>query len=321
MFEILTVTSPFFLLVLAGFIAARSGVLPLPAIPGLNAFVLYFGIPCMLFRFGANTPIEQLLNLPVAGLYLLCSLTLMGTVILVSRKRGLDWNNTAFGALVSTFPNTGFMGVPLLIALLGQAAAGPVIVSLFVDLVVISSLGIAISRLHDNHSGEFSVAFRKALRGMAVNPMPWAICLGGLASALSLSPPVLLDSTIRLLGDSASPVALFTIGAVLARSAMLIKSGENEKPIVQGIKTITALKMIGQPVLIFGVFQVANLLGAGIDPFTITVITLVGALPSASNIAILAERFHADSGRIAKIVLLTTSFTFFTFPLAVAILS
>ncbi len=321
MFDILTVTSPFFLLVLAGFVAARSGVLPLPAIPGLNAFVLYFGIPCMLFRFGANTPIEQLVNLPLAGLYMLCSLTLMGTVIGISRVRGLDWNNTAFGALVSTFPNTGFMGVPLLIALLGQAAAGPVIVSLFVDLVVISSLGIALSRLHDNQSGEFSVAFKKALRAMAVNPMPWAICLGGLASALSLAPPKLLDSTIKLLGDSASPVALFTIGAVLARSAMLIKSGENKNPLVQGIKTITALKMIGQPLLIFGVFQLANALGAGIDPFAITVITLVGALPSASNIAILAERFNADSGRIAKIVLLTTSFTFFTFPLAVAILS
>lgn len=321
MFEILTVTTPFFLLVLAGFVAARTGVLPLPAISGLNAFVLYFGIPCMLFRFGANTPIDQLLNFPVAALYLLCSLTLMGAVIAISRRRGLDWNNTAFGALVSSFPNTGFMGVPLLIALLGQAAAGPVIVSLFVDLVVISSLGIALSRLHDNQSGEFSVALKKALRGMAVNPMPWAICLGGLASALGLAVPELIDSTVKLLGDSASPVALFTIGAVLARSAVLMRSGQGEKPIVQGIKTITALKMIGQPLLIFGVFQAANAMGAGIDPFTITVITLVGALPSASNITILAERFEADSGRIARIVLLTTGFTFFTFPLAVAVLS
>jgi malonate transporter len=37
-------------------------VLPESAIPGLNAFVLYFALPCMLFRFGANTPILELLN-------------------------------------------------------------------------------------------------------------------------------------------------------------------------------------------------------------------------------------------------------------------
>jgi hypothetical protein len=30
-----------------------------------------------------------------------------------------------FGALVAAFPNTGFMGVPLLVALLGAGCGGP----------------------------------------------------------------------------------------------------------------------------------------------------------------------------------------------------
>lgn len=38
--SVLVVTFPFFALVLCGYLAARSGVLPQPAIPGLNAFVL-----------------------------------------------------------------------------------------------------------------------------------------------------------------------------------------------------------------------------------------------------------------------------------------
>ena len=38
------------------------GVLPDAAIPGLNAFVLYFALPCLLFRFGMNTPVLQLLK-------------------------------------------------------------------------------------------------------------------------------------------------------------------------------------------------------------------------------------------------------------------
>lgn len=32
--------------------------------------------------------------------------------------------DAAFCALVAAFPNTGFMGVPLIVALLGSAAAG-----------------------------------------------------------------------------------------------------------------------------------------------------------------------------------------------------
>jgi malonate transporter and related proteins len=41
---ILAVTVPFFALVLAGYLAAHRHVLPESAIPGLNAFVLYFAL-------------------------------------------------------------------------------------------------------------------------------------------------------------------------------------------------------------------------------------------------------------------------------------
>ena len=37
-------------------------MLPLEAIRGLNTFVLYFALPCLLYRFGAGTPIAQLLD-------------------------------------------------------------------------------------------------------------------------------------------------------------------------------------------------------------------------------------------------------------------
>jgi hypothetical protein len=47
---------------------------------------------------------------------------------------------------------------------------------------------------------------------------------------------------------------------------------------------------------------------------------LVAALSSASNVALLAERFEAHNGRIARIILLSTVLAFFTFSGAVALL-
>ena len=119
MLSVLLITFPFFALVLCGYLAARRGVLPQPAIPGLNAFVLYFALPCMLYRFGASTPIAQLLDPAVAGVYLLCALVMVGAAVALTRSTRIGWNDAAFGALVAAFPNTGFMGVPLLVALLG----------------------------------------------------------------------------------------------------------------------------------------------------------------------------------------------------------
>ena len=125
--SILSVTVPFFALVLCGYLAARQHVLPESAIPGLNAYVLYFALPCMLFRFGAGTPIFDLLNPVVLAVYLAAALLIVFFTIAVTLSERVHLKDAAFGALVAAFPNTGFMGVPLLVALLGNAAAGPVI--------------------------------------------------------------------------------------------------------------------------------------------------------------------------------------------------
>ena len=39
-------------------------------------------------------------------------------VVSASRNSRIGWNDASLGALVAAFPNTGFMGVPLLVALL-----------------------------------------------------------------------------------------------------------------------------------------------------------------------------------------------------------
>ena len=43
-----------------GYAVAGCGWLPLDSIPGLNTFVLYFALPCMLLCFGAVTPIARM---------------------------------------------------------------------------------------------------------------------------------------------------------------------------------------------------------------------------------------------------------------------
>jgi malonate transporter and related proteins len=90
--SILLVTFPFFALVLCGYVAARRALLPQAAIPGLNTFVLYFALPCMLYRFGASTPVAQLLDGTLVGVYLLCAMSMVAFTISVTlgRQKGSD---------------------------------------------------------------------------------------------------------------------------------------------------------------------------------------------------------------------------------------
>jgi len=282
--------------------------------------VLFFALPCMLYRFGSTTPLTQLLDGGVFLTYLVCALVMVGFAVAISLNQRIRWNDASFGALVAAFPNTGFMGVPLLVALLGPPAAGPVIVTMVIDMVITTSLCIALSRLDGADEHGFAHAAENALKGMLFNPMPWSILLGGLASAVSLALPRPVMQTMGLLADAASPVALFTIGAVLARSQMLAAANKHAPIPLRDYLPVAALKLFLHPLLVLLVGTAAVALGVPLGKFALTVMVLVAALPSASNVSLLAERFGADNGRIARIILVSTAAAFVTFSLAVTLL-
>ena len=308
---ILAVTIPFFALVLCGWLAAQRGVLPDSAIPGLNAFVLYFALPCMLFRFGMNTPILELLNPTLLGVYLLCALLMVFAAIAFSSSDRVHLKDAAFGAMVAAFPNTGFMGVPLLVALLGPAAAGPMICTLLADVFITSSLCIALAQMHDAAGLGRRAVLVRALRAALSNPLPWAIAAGALFAVAGIplvGPP---EVVVRMLGDAASPVALFTIGAVLWRAG---RHAHTRTP-VRLYLPLALMKLGLHPLLVFTLSSAALALGAPLTGFQIMVITLTAALPSASNVAMLAERYGADNGRVTRIIMSSTVIAFASFSL------
>ena len=325
MLHILEITFPFFALVLCGYAVARCGWLPLESIPGLNLFVLFFALPCLLFRFGAVTPIARMLDPSIFGTYLLCALVMVGITVATTRRGPMGWNDASFGALVAAFPNSGFMGVPLLVGLLGERAAAPAIVALAVDMVITSSLCIALSRLGSGQAHGSGRAVLNALKGMATNPLPWSIGLGCLVSATGVNVPTMLMKPVGMLADAASPVALFALGAVLARSSMRAAAttlaSASAEPRRSDVSQIVLHKLVLHPALVLGAGRLAIAAGAPLDGFAATVLTLVAALPSASNVPMLAERFGADAGRIARIVLVSTALAFLSFSAAVALLT
>jgi predicted permease len=306
---ILAVTLPFFALVLMGYLAAQRRVLPEAAIPGLNAFVLYFALPAMLLRFGMTTPIGQLLNPVVLLVSLLASLGIVAFTIAVTLSPRVQLKDAAFGALVAAFPNTGFMGVPLLATLLGNAAAGPVICAMLTDLFVTTSLCIALAQAHEAKGAGARAALARALQGALSNPLPWSIAVGATLSVLGWRLEGPLATLLNMLADAASPVALFTIGAVLWRAG---QHAHTRTPAAL-VLPVAAIKLFAHPLLVFSLAAAARRIGAPIGEFEILVLTLAAALPSASNVSLLAERYGADNGRIARIILGSTALAFVSF--------
>jgi predicted permease len=76
---------------------------------------------------------------------------------------------------------------------------------------------------------------------------------------------------------------------------------------------VALVKLFLHPLLVFALAMAARVLGAPMSGTQVVVLTLTAALPSASNVSLLAERFGADNGRIARIIMTSTVLAFVSF--------
>ena len=216
------------------------------------------------------------------------------------------------------FPNTGYMGLPLLLSLFGAAAVGPAIVTIVVDLFFTSSACIALSRLDQAQTHGARTALLQAIKSVFSIPLIWAIGLGALVSINAWVVPEMLTQTVGLMAGAAAPVALFTIGTLLARPVPSDSRGwwHWQRGGVDAL--LVFLKLVVHPVLVCFLGWVLMQLGLPLTPTALMAVVLVAALPSASNSALLAERFGADSARITRVILLSTALAFPSFSAWVA---
>lgn len=307
------ITTPFFGLVLCGWLATRLRVVPLSAIPGLNAFTLYFALPALLFRLGAGGTLLHGLSATALLVYGLSALLLMAWVWRIERPQRSALN-AAFAALTTAFPNSGFMGLPLLMGLLGANAAGPIACTLLIDIFIASSICLALAHAAE-HAGHPLQAARDALRPVLGNPLPWAIAAGVVSSLSGWAPSGALDHGLQMLSQAASPVALFALGAMIERARHAPALAASPP-----IATLALLKLVGHPLLVGVMGRAAQALGMPLSQPAWLALVLTAALPCASNVLLLAERHGADTGRLARLVVATTGLSFASLIIAATLL-
>ena len=148
------------------------------------------------------------------------------------------------------------------------------------------------------------------------NPLPWSIALGAAIAAIGLELPGPIAQVVKMLGDSATPVALFTIGSVLWRAG---QHAHTRTP-VRDYLPVALIKLVVHPLLVGGLGVLAQRAGIAVNSLGLTVVVLAAALPSASNVSLLAERYGADNGRVARIIMASTVLAFASFSLLAGML-
>jgi malonate transporter and related proteins len=231
--------------------------------------------------------------------------------VAVTLNERVHLKDAAFGALVAAFPNTGFMGVPLLVALLGPAAAGPVICTLLADLFVTSSLCIALAQA----GGEAARAATHAPRRCARCAARCRTRCPGRSRSARCSRHGLGAARARPMGGATcwpTRAARWRCSPSAPCCGAPASTRTRRTPPVDYLP-VALIKLFVHPLLVLLLGLRRKSLGAPLSGFQLLVLTLAAALPSASNVSLLAERYGADNGRVARIIMSSTVLAFVSF--------
>lgn len=298
MIDVLLQTLPFFALIGLGFGAAARGFFPPEATAYLTRFVFYFALSAMLFRFSANLSLAEVINWPFIWAYALGGLAvyILATVVALIRKRGAQ--EAAIEAQCAVIGNTGFLGVPMLALLLGDAAIPAVMLVLAIDLFLFSSLIVII--ITGTRDGRVSPAILGTIgKGLISNPMIVSMALGFVWSATGMSLADPISRFLDLLAGASTPCALFAIGASLATKSA-------ERMSVAG--WLSFAKLVLHPLAV----GTLALLVFDVEPFMAGVMIAAAGLPVAGNVYMLAQHYGVAPQRVSSAIFLSTSLSTFT---------
>jgi predicted permease len=300
--SILGIVLPIFSLIFAGWLVRRLGVMGPQATSELNRFVVYLALPALLFDIVAKSSWHQLWQPQFVAVFALSTASVFAlTMLLHARRSGFDADGPVLG-LASAYPNTGYLGFPLLLGVLGPSSNTLTLIATIIVACVLFALAIVLIeiRLHVG-SHPLRVA-AKVTKSLAKNPLIVAPIVATFFPATGLAVPVPIEAFLKLLGGAASPAALVGLGLFLAE----------KRPKAKGTDMLTAsliaLKLIGQPAL---AWLLATTLFR-LDGPALQAAILLAMLPTGTGPFMLAEFYGREAGVTARVILISTVLSILT---------
>jgi malonate transporter len=145
MLPVINVVLPVFAIILSGYLAGRFKVLGKESGDVLQRFVFFVAMPVLLFYAMARVEVADVLNWPYLSAYLGGQAITFVLAIIVAKflfKRRLA--ESALGGMAGIYGNTGYMGIPLIMAAFGPDWAVPAIIATVVNAAVVIGVVAAI---------------------------------------------------------------------------------------------------------------------------------------------------------------------------------
>ena len=311
MLDVLSITIPFFAIILCGSLARLRGWFSEESGRTLARFAFFVVLPPFMFIAITSIDVTALFHIGFVLRYELVTITMFFiagifatfVIRLTPQQRGLFCLNTAY-------PNYGYIGVPLAILAFGQQAAAPISLILVCDTITLLVMTTIMS--HDAATGHLGRALRDTIISMLRNPLLLTVLVGLGFSASGFQLAALPEQFLKMLAGAAAPTALFALGITLV--------GQPIRAALTELATISLIKLMIHPALIAAAFLLWPS-SQPINPLWIQLAVLFASLPIAANVFALSQFYNVYTGRTATAIMITTICASITVPVILFLLT
>ena len=281
--QIFNVVSPIFAITIIGYVLGRSN----NDIDSrtISSLVLLIATPCLVFSTLTSLQVEPTALLIMAMSAVLCVSIAAAAAVALLHLLGMSYR-TFLPCLI--MPNSGNIGLPLVLLAFGDKGLALGISYFFVIALLQYTVGAAIS------SGEYRIG------DLARQPLVYSIGLVVVVLVSGVKVPAMVATTTQLLGGMMIPAMLILLGTSLARLSV-----SDLRPAI-----IMALARLGIGIPT-GLAVIGLLSLSGIQA---GIVFLMASMPPAIVTYVFAERYRSDAQQVAGAVVVSTMLTFAVLP-------
>lgn len=297
--------APVIVILALGFAARKHHSFDADQASGMSELALKFALPASLFLGMAQLPRDELLQqLPIVGVMVIGYSVLY--LVLYAVLRLLHMSNLDAALLGYAFSSTAvpIFGLTVFTPLYNEQTATEVVgmVALVTNITQVAVAVFLLQRAAADGDDKPSVV--KTLGHSLVNPLVWAPVLGAILALLGVPLSSYINDALEPLATSASAVAIFASGLILAAQHIKLTS----RVVIAGV----AISLIAQPALFYLMFTLFGITGS-----TAQAVFVASSMPASTPSVLFAQQYKTRQAETATILLVTTVGMLVTIPVTV----
>ena len=289
----------FFLILATGFAAGKLGVVKKDYLPHFAQLITKILLPVLMFYSSYESITRQTLveNLSMLGLSVAFYALVIAVTWLLSKALRLPHDKDRIFMFCFVFGNTGFVGLPLLLALFPETGVLYMMLFTVVDQLLFWTFGIWLATARDRKRASFNA--RNLL-----TPNIVALVLALVFVVFELPLPSVVCDALATVKNATSAMCMMYLGALLCFSNWMGVLRRKELYVGVGVKMIALPMACGSALMLTGL------------PYEMVAsLNMIMALPTMTVVPMIASQYGREGEYAAGITAVTLALSVATLPL------